>query len=134
MVTLAGLQNVVAGGGGNDGQGDGVARPAIRGWTLKSTRRVVTSGRGCTDKEREREEGRERRKESWEQEREVTQENLRPPVNSYRTSYRVRARALLAHVRGYTRSPTHAQKEGELLAHTHACRDWYIASENSRTP
>lgn len=60
MVTLAGLQNVVAGGGGNDGQGDGVARgAATRGWTLKSTRRVATT--------REREA--EKRKKGREQER-----------------------------------------------------------------
>lgn len=57
MVTLAGLQNVVAGGGSNDGQGDGAAiveRPAIRGWTLKSTRRVATSVGGCATREKDR--------------------------------------------------------------------------------
>lgn len=90
MVTLAGLQNVVAGGGGNDGQGDGVARGAAgyKGVDSKvhpkggyERRRVPREG------ERAEEEG------SGAREREATQENLRPPVNSYRTSYRVRAGA-----------------------------------------
>lgn len=130
MVTLAGLQNVVAGGGGNDGQGDGVARgAAIRGWTLKSTRRVATTRERGRERERQRRGRRVGSERDGMGERKTTQENLRPPVNSYRTSYRVRARARLAHVRRY--ALTRAKGRG---ARTHASREWYIASENSRTP
>lgn len=91
MVTLAGLQNVVAGGGSNDGQGDGAAiveRPAIRGWTLKSTRRVATNVGGCATREKDRVGRRVGSEREGGRERERTRENLRPPVNSYRTSYR----------------------------------------------
>jgi len=61
VVTLAGLQNVVAGGGSNDGQGDGVARRAAgyKGVDSKVHPKGSYKRRMVYDRERERERERE---------------------------------------------------------------------------
>lgn len=93
MVTLAGLQNVVAGGGSNDGQGDGAARRAV-GYKGVDSKVHPKGSYERSVRQRKREEGGERegvgRRVGSERERgsERARENLRPPVNSYRTSYR----------------------------------------------
>lgn len=101
MVTLAGLQNVVAGGGSNDGQGDGAARRAAGYKGVDS--KVHPKGsyerrRVCDERERQgRKKGQERERK---RKRENTGEFTFPGEFLQDLISRVHVRA---HVREYAR-------------------------------